>query len=245
MFSKIQRFSSFYLAALLLSACGGGDNGAALQTNPSLSDTTDSSLPTPPALVAAEAVAQGTVRYAIETTFFEPDTQPNNTIFTGTFDFNPQTKAVSNLRGLLTESMTGPPMLNVPISYQLSTVPDNDRNDGKGGVLVTSFALNTTNVFAEGGFAGNSQGLYYGFKQTPRTLNPAAGGVGNAFITVYINPNDLTAPIPPAAINRLAYGDCFAGGMMGDTCMTGYAGHGTMGGYPIAQKITLIAVGFR
>jgi hypothetical protein len=141
--------------------------------------------------------------------------------------------------------MTGPPMLNVPISYQLSTVPDNDGNDGKGGVLVTSFALNTTNVFAEGGFAGNSQGLYYGFNQTPRTLNPAAGGVGNAFITVYINPNDLTAPIPAAAINRLAYGDCFAGGMMGDTCMTGYAGHGTMGGYPIAQKITLIAVGFR
>jgi hypothetical protein len=26
--------------------------------------------------------------------------------------------------------------------------------------------------------------------------------------------------------------------MMGDTCMTGYAGHGTMGGYPVTQTIT-------
>lgn len=233
--SKIQKVYAFYLTALLLSACGGGDNGAALKTNPSLSDTTEVALAAPPALVAADAVAQGSIRYAIETTFFEPDTQPNNTIFTGTFDFNPQTKTVSNLRGVLTESMTGPPMLTVPIAYQLSTVP---ANDGKSGLLVTSFALNTTNVFAEGGFAANSQGLYYGFNQIPRAQNPATGGVGNAFITVYINPNDLTAPIPAAALNRLAYGDCFAGGMMGDTCMTGYLGHGTMGGYPIAQKIT-------
>lgn len=238
-FSKIQKVSAFYLTALLLSACGGGDNGAALKTNPSLSDTTDVALATPPALVAAEAVAQGSVRYAIETTFFEPDTQPNNTIFTGTFDFNPQTQTVSHLRGVLTESMTGAPMLTVPIRYQLSIIPANDGSDEKSGLLITSFALNTTNVFAEGGFAANSQGLYYGFNQTPRTLNPAAGGVGNAFITVYINPNDLTAPIPPAAINHLAYGDCFAGGMMGDTCMTGYSGHGTMGGYPIAQTIRL------
>lgn len=168
--------------------------------------------------------------YNVTATFFEPDTQPQNSIFTGSFTLNSTTQAVSNLAGLLTESMTGPPMVKVPLTYQLSAV-----SDGLGGLLVTSFALNSTNTFSEGGFAASSEGLYYGY---PRATSPAAGGAGNAFATIYVNLANPGAALTQVQINKLAYGDCFAGGMMGDTCMTGYWGRGTMGGYPVSQTIS-------
>ena len=108
-------------------------------------------------------------------------------------------------------------------------------SDGAGALLVTSFALNTTDVFSEGGFAASSEGLYYGY---PKAASPAAGGAGNSFATIVVNPVNPTAALTSVQINKLAYGDCASGGMMGDTCMTGYAGIGTMGGYPVAQSIT-------
>jgi hypothetical protein len=170
-------------------------------------------------------------RYQVKATFFEPDTQPNDTIFSGTFALNSTQQTVTGLAGLLTESMTGPPMINVPLTYQLSAVVD-----GQGGLLVTSFALNTTNTFAEGGFAAGSEGMYYGW---PTAKHPGVpGGVGNAYITIYVNLANPLAALTPAQVNKLAYADCAPGGMMGDTCMTGYWGRGTMGGYPVAQTIT-------
>jgi hypothetical protein len=57
-------------------------------------------------------------------------------------------------------------------------------------------------------------------------------------VTVVINPSDPTAALTAAQINQLVYGDCYPGGMMGDTCMTGYVGRGTMGGYPVEQTIS-------
>ena len=180
---------------------------------------------------APSAPAEVLTGYQIKATFFEPDTQPQDTTFSGTFTLNSSTRTVTGLSGLLTESMTGPPMIIVPLTYQLASV-----SDGQGALLVSSFALNTTNVYSEGGFAANSEGFYYGF---PSTKHPGApGGVGNAFVTVVINPADPTAALTTAQINQLVYGDCYPGGMMGDTCMTGYWGRGTMGGYPVSQTIT-------
>jgi hypothetical protein len=178
---------------------------------------------------ALSAQAAILTNYNVSATFFEPDTQPSNSIFTGSFTLNSTYQTVSNLAGLLTESMTGPPMVKVTLTTQLSAV-----SDGLGGVLVTTFALNTSNTFSEGGFAASSPGLYFGY---PRATNPAAGGVGNAFATIYVNLANPEAALTQAQINQLAYGDCFAGGMMGDTCMTGYWGKGTMGGYPVSQTI--------
>jgi hypothetical protein len=169
-------------------------------------------------------------KYNVVTTIFEPDTQPNDTIFTGSFTFNSTTQTVTQLNGVLSESMIGPPMPTVPLNYQLSNV-----SDGMGGLLVSAFALNTTNVYSEGGFAANSQGYYYGWPSAP---NPAAGGVGNSFITINVPLGNPTNSLNAAQINTLAYGDCAAGGMMGDTCMTGHGGVGTMGGYPVSQTIT-------
>ncbi len=182
----------------------------------------------------ASAAADVLTNYKVTATFYEPDTQPNNSIFTGSFTLDSTTQQVLNLKGELTESMThindGKPMTTVPLAYQLAAVPD-----GQGGLLVTTFALNTANTFSEGGFAPGSQGLYYGY---PSAKNPAAGGVGNSYATIYVNLANPAAVPTAAQINRLAYADCAIGGMMGDVCMTGYAGIGTMGGFPLSQTIT-------
>lgn len=189
-------------------------------------------------VIAANSVGNGVpstqadvlTDYNVTATFYEPDTQPNNSIFTGSFTFNSTTSTVSNLKGSLTESMTGTPMATVPLVYQLSAVPD-----GLGGLLVTTFALNTTNTFSEGGFAPGSPGLYYGY---PSAANPARGGAGNAYAMIDVNLANPTTALTFSQINKLAYADCTALGMMGDTCMTGYGGVGTMGGYPVSQTIT-------
>ena len=116
------------------------------------------------------ATTTGTLTfYKVVETFQEPMTQPNNSIFTGTFTYDSTNKAVTNLTGSLTESMTkavpgcmgmgcayGGPMTTVTLGNQLSAVPDATL----GGLLVTTFALNTTNTFSGGGFApGGTQ--YY------------------------------------------------------------------------------------
>lgn len=182
------------------------------------------------------APANVVTSYNVTATFVEPMTQPNDSIFIGTFTLDSTTNTVSNLQGSLTESMTGTPMATVPLAYQLSAVPD-----GLGGLLVTTFALNTTNTFYGGGFApGSGAGIYYGF---PTAKNPASGGTGNAYAMIYVNLANPTAALTPAQLDRLAYADCTMLGMMGDTCMTGtsVAGYGTVGtmsGYPVSQTIS-------
>jgi hypothetical protein len=194
-----------------------------------------------PFLMMANApVAQATV-YNVEATFYEPQTQPKNTIFTGSFAYDSATKTVSGLTGSLSESMTGPPMKWIPLNYQLSSVSDTN------GQLVTVFALNTTNTFTktvafggtDGWAPGSGSGLYYGF---PSALNPSKGGIGNSYAMIYV-PNNPLSPLTQGQIDHMAYADCGAGGMMGPTCMTGttVAGYGTLGtmdGYPKSQTIT-------
>jgi hypothetical protein len=158
--------------------------------------------------------------YNVTVTFYEPDTQPYNTVFTGSFTFDSTTSTVSDLTGTLTESMYEPPITTVPLAYQLSSV-----SDGHGGLLVTTFSLNTTNVFSGGGFASGGAKTY---------------GNSNAYATININLSDPTAALTAAQINQLLYADCTPDGMMGQVCMTGLNGGGTMGGYPISQVITQV-----
>lgn len=195
----------------------------------------------------ASAAVHVLTNYNVTATFFEPDTQPNNSIFNGSFTFDSTSSTVSNLRGTLTESMThikdGIPMTTVPLNYQLSAIPS-----GVSGLLVTTFALNTTNTLSAnptfGGTNGwapaSGSGLYYGY---PTATNPASGGTGNAYAMIYVNLADQTAALTAAQINQLSYADCTAKGMMGDVCMTGtsLAVHGTIGtmsGFPLSQTIT-------
>ncbi|MBA4373623.1 MAG: hypothetical protein C0402_12285 [Thermodesulfovibrio sp.] len=183
--------------------------------------------------------------YTVVETFLEPDTQPKNSIFIGTFTFNATTRAVSNLRGILSESMTGGPvaypndtMTWLSLNNQLSS----GYNPTLGGLLVATFLLPTTNTLStnpnfggtDGWSPGTGFGLYYGFPGT----NP-----GNAYAMVFVNDSDPTATLTQAQIEKLAYADCTAAGMMGATCMTGttkagYGSIGTMSGHPVSQIIT-------
>lgn len=179
--------------------------------------------------------------YQVITTFYEPQTQPNNSIFTGSFSFNSTTRSVSGLSGLLTESMTDTPMTTVPLSRQGVHTADSTGT----GLLVGAFYLATNNTFVvahgnEGWRPGvASDARYFGYPAAP---NPAAGGVGNAYALVFIPTDDPTATLSAAQLQQTAYADCTALGMMGASCMTGtaaavYGTVGTMGGYPLSQRV--------
>jgi hypothetical protein len=175
--------------------------------------------------------------YKVVETFHEPMTQPNDSIFTGSFTYDSTNKTVTNLTGSLTQSMTkvggvyGPPMTTVSLVNQLSSVADATL----GGLLVTSFALNTTDTFDLGGFApGGTQ--YFG-------LTAGTPNNHNAYAMIFVNTTDPTTALVQAQIDKLAYADCTAGGMMMTSCMTGttMAGYGRMGtmmGVPVSQVIT-------
>jgi len=185
--------------------------------------------------------------YNVVETFYEPDTQPNNSIFVGTFTLDATTGTVSNLQGRLSESMTGgatpypgDTMTWVPLQHQLSSVAATI--DGATGLLVTTFSLASTATLSSSasfggtdGFSpGTGMGLYSGYPGP----NP-----GNAYARIFVNLPQPTAAPTQAQIDRLAYADCTSGGMMGATCMTGtsFAGYGSMGsmsGYPISQTTT-------
>jgi hypothetical protein len=193
--------------------------------------------------------------YSVVETFHEPMTQPNDSIFTGTFTFDATHNVVTNLQGSLTQSMTkvdptcvstmgnpcayGSPMTEVALANQLSAAAVT--LDSEAGLLVTSFALNTTDTFNGGGFApGGTE--YFGLSEG--ATNPKSGGVGNAYAMIFVNTADPTQTLSQAQIDKLAYADCTAGGMMMTTCMTGttvagYGRTGTMNGEPVSQVVTL------
>jgi hypothetical protein len=196
---------------------------------------------------AASAFSDVITSYDVVETFLEPDTQPKNSIFVGSFTLNSTTGTVSNLKGILSESMTGASiaypndnMTWLPLNNQLSSLPVT--LGGVDGLLVTTFLLNTTNSLSanpafggsDGWSPGTGFGLYYGFPGP----NP-----GNAYARVFVNIKDPTAALTQAQIDKLAYADCTPGGMMGATCMigttvAGYGSIGTMSGYPVSQTVT-------
>lgn len=156
-----------------------------------------------------------------------------DTIFTGSFDFDSHTNTVSNLMGSLSQAMTGNTVFRA-LDYQLSSVYD----AAIGGLLVSVFHQNTTDVFQGGGFATGGTKEY---------------GNQNAYATIFVNTTDPTAAPTADQIAKLAYGDCTTGSLMGmgagaKTCMTGWVDSaqadlsgGTMQGtYPISQTIAAV-----
>lgn len=180
--------------------------------------------------------------YNVTTTWFEPDTQPKNSIFEGSFSYDSATKTITGLAGQLSESMTGTNASNMTwldLNYQLVSWYDS----ALGGTFAATFKNNSTNTFTTM-FGGNgwspasgvaNGGIYYGFP---------GSNVGNAYALIFVPDDPLTA-LTQAQINKLAYADCAAGGMMGAACMTGtsvagYGSVGTMSGYPVSQLITAV-----
>jgi hypothetical protein len=156
-----------------------------------------------------------------------------DTIFNGSFTFDSSTNTVSNLVGSMNQAMTDSMYMptTVSLNYQLSSVYDATL----GGLLVSTFHQNTTDVFAGGGFATGGSTTFDN---------------QNAYATIFVNFADPTAALTSAQIDKLAYGDCTTGSLMmgGTKCMTGWVDHskanlagGTMmGTYPISQTIAAV-----
>lgn len=190
------------------------------------------------AAVAAICMAGGAEALAHEVTYavtqaynqvvYDASNPDWDTTFAGTFDFNEHTGEVTNLTGALSQAMTGNTAFRA-LDYQLSSVYD----AALGGVLVSVFHQNTTDVFQGGGFAAGGTATF---------------GNQNAYVTIFVNTGDPTAALTEAQTARLAYGDCTTGSlMMGSVCMTGWVGTepdlsgGTMQGtFPITQTIAAV-----
>jgi hypothetical protein len=181
--------------------------------------------------------------YDVFERFLEPETAPSDSVFIGAFTFDPATSTVSNLRGLLSASMSdsGVPPQAYPNDQMTWTWLDNELSaqpktlGGVDGQLVASFLLNTTNTFKVGTAATWAPG---GTKiwNTP--------GGGNAYALIFVDNANPTATLTSAQIDWLAYADCTVNGIMGTACMTGtsvaaYGRTGTMAAYPVEQNTTL------
>lgn len=123
--------------------------------------------------------------YKVSVTFLD------DTIFTGSFDYDAANQKVSNLTGILDDVLMGN---KETLSYQL-----NSGSDGKGGVNATVYALNTTEI----------------------STNPPINN--NVAVTINFNATDPALGVMDLA--QLAYMDCSAGGLMGQTCMYDLSWH--------------------
>ena len=195
----------------------------------------------------ASAPASVVTAYRVVAVFREPDTQPNDSIFEGTFLYDASAGTVSGLAGRLSESMTGGPtpypddtMTWVELRNQLSSIPA--LLDGEAGWLVTTFLLPITDTFTSDPKLGGTDGWAPGSGGALHSGFPGANP-GNAYARIFVRASDPTATPTQVQIDKLAYADCAPGGMMGSTCMTGtsqagYGTTGTMGGYPLSQVTT-------
>ena len=193
---------------------------------------------------SASAAVPVTATYQVVETFYEPDTQPNNSIFIGTFTFNFTTGAIADLKGILSESMTGgstgypnDSMRWLTLDHQLVSW----RDATLGGVFVASFRNSNTSTFLAGS-GGDDWSPQQGVTVGGRYYGSPGANSGNAYALIFV-PDDPTATLTRSQLIKLAYADCAPGGMMGDTCMTGtafagYGSDGTMSGFPQSQLIT-------
>jgi len=164
-----------------------------------------------------------------------------DTIFTGTLVWDHDLAQPVSLTGSLTQAMvTAMEMTSsVSLGNMLSAVYD----DTLGGVLVSSFMLDNTDVFSNSGGVAGVNGFATGGTKEITDNN-------NAYVTVFVSSTNPEAPLTDAQTKALAYGDCTPGSLMGTgspkTCMTGWlkldgtAGGTMMGTAPISQTITAV-----
>lgn len=195
-------------------------------------------------LAVAPTVQAAAATYNVTTTWLEPQTQPRDSIFIGSFDYDIDTHSVSNLHGVLSESMTDTNGMPIDAGHMVWLSLNNQLvswyDASLGGTFAAAFKNGNTKTFynpggigpspvaADGGDYWSPQvgfdmgGIYHGFPT--KANNP-----GNAYALIFVPSNPLTA-LTTAQVNKLAYADCvptasggmmMGGGMMGAVCMTG------------------------
>jgi hypothetical protein len=197
--------------------------------------------------------------YKITTTWYEPMTDPFNTIFVGAFDYDSNTHAVTNLRGQLSEAMGGNEDW-LSLNHQLAngdalhqyTWHDNPL----GGTFATVFLNNDSLTFstANGGDGWSPQAGVNANCEYPTS------GEQNAYAMIFVpdnlslantisNPLSLTWDegngLGSAGLAHTAYADYTDGGNMGNIGMTAtskriYGAAGTMEGVPLSEVITAV-----
>ena len=153
------------------------------------------------------AQANNLTTYKVSVTFSD------TTTFSGNLTYDSTANQVTSLTGNLDDKAMGD---QVGLTYLLPS--PSSQSDGKGGILATVYAQNSTTVFASG------------------SMSKTAGN-NNASVTIDFNPTNPKA----ADINLFAYADCTPGGLMmkGTICTTGMAGGGTMEGVPTNQTVAM------
>lgn len=197
--------------------------------------------------------------YNVVTTWYEPQTQPRNTIFEGSFIYDEHAMTVTGLTGRLSESMTdtnGMPidaahMVWIDLTHQ---VLPSWRDAALGGTFAAVFRNNSTATFLGNTWTPEDGVTWGGLRAGALTMpgfSVAGPNPGNAYALIFV-PDAPTAALTASQLAKLAYADCvptapggmmMGGGMMGSACMTGtaaagYGDIGTMGGYPLSQTIT-------
>jgi len=211
-------------------------------------------------LLAAFGASAHEAAYNITTTWFEPQTQPRDTIFKGSFVYDEHSKTVTELKGMLSESMTdtnGMPidadhMVWIDLTYQ---VLPSWRDNTLGGTFAAVFRNNNTATFLGNTWTPEDGVAWAGVRAGAMSIpgfSELGPNPGNAYALIFV-PDTPTAALTQDQLDKLAYADCtprspmgmmMCGGMMGNACMTGtsiagYGEVGTMGGYPLSQTITL------
>jgi len=171
----------------------------------------------------AQAVA---VTYNVTGTLLEPMTQPLNTVFNGSFNWDGFT--VTDLHGTMNSSMYLTDDINPDYA---STFPlmylNHQLSQNVDGNIVTAsvFLENTTDVFRGEGYQTKDVAFYGYYDGNTRNWN--------AYFTFAFDKTTMEG-----VLSEMVYGDCTDGGMMGATCMTGHQFGGTMGAVPSTIEIT-------
>ena len=181
------------------------------------------------------------VTYNVEGVFFEPNTQPNNTVFSGTFDWDGST--LSNLTGMMNSSMmVSESTPNLSLANNLIT--------SQSGSIVTAsiFLINDSAVFMTGGY----DAAEHAFPSFPSQGMAPSPNTNNAYFTFsFDTAGGMVAPT--GLTSSMQYGDCTSDGMMSSSCMTGFGpstgvngignpiGEGTMGGFASSLVISEVS----
>ena len=185
--------------------------------------------------------AQATIAsYDVTGVFVEPQTQPINTTFNGSFEWDGA--IVTNFHGTMNSSMwetddispipgVSYPLMN--LNYQLSQSVDGDI------VTANVFLENSTDVFMFGGYTAGDT-MKYGTSFGP-DFEDGNTPNENAYFSFAFDKTTMTG-----ILDEMVYGDCTAGGLMGQLCMTGHSiakvgFSGTMAGVPESLTISEVS----
>jgi len=198
------------------------------------------------ALVAALPAQADTISFNVTTTWYEPMTQPDNSVFVGSFSYDTSTHAVTSLSGSLSESMTGMGMGDMTWLSLNNQLPNGDashtyqwHDDAKGGAFATVFKNTDSLTFAtsatisgttytgdgwspQGGKAVKSR--YAGYP------NGYLNGPQNAYALIFV-PDNLSSANTASNPLTLAWNETAGTGSIGleYTSYADYTAGGAMG----------------